>query len=114
MNIQPTKMTKRGALALGQSVIKWVKIVDGKEQAQGYDNCPLCRLYHLSGTASCSSKCPVVIHTGMDNCEGTPYADFIEISHDGTVTDRKSKKAAKAVLDHLIEVAEHVPYKGFK
>lgn len=113
MRLQPTKMSKRGALALGQSIIKWVKIVDGKDQAQGYDNCPLCQLYHVVG-ASCSPKCPVVIHTGMDNCEATPYAKFIEVSGDGTVTDRKSKKAAKAVLDHLIEVAEHVPYKGFK
>lgn len=114
MKLQPTKMSKRGALALGQSIIKWVKIVDGKDQAQGHGNCPLCALYHVEGTASCSLKCPVVIHTGGVNCERTPYADFIEVSGNGTVTDRKSKKAAKAVLDHLIEVAECVPYKGFK
>ena len=112
-NTKPPTMSKRAAIALGQSIVKWIHIIDKKDQAQGHDNCPLCTRYHRSADCwpPCSDKCPVVIYTGEQNCEGTPYGDFIDVARDGMVTGKTSKKAAKKMLNFLIDVSVSVPIK---
>lgn len=85
------KVTKEGKYALNGSIQKWEKItfaiaksiretgseLEAEYDENGYQDCPLCKLYHprMKGKG-CSSDCPIKKDTGCDFCEGTAYDDW--------------------------------------
>lgn len=71
-------MEVRTLEALRASIAKWQAIVDGLEVDKGDQNCALCKAFY-SKVSGCI-RCPVMKHTGMSVCDGTPYARFREWS----------------------------------
>jgi hypothetical protein len=57
--------------ALRGSIKKWEDICSGVGVDNGADNCPLCTRFY---SRQCSG-CPVMLKTGFDSCNGTPYAE---------------------------------------
>jgi hypothetical protein len=100
------KMSKRAASGLEGSIVKWTKIVEEMKlgndipNENGYDDCPLCQLYHPINigkpmTQGCSSSCPIKKDTETDFCKGSPYMKWSKYCG-GTL------KNAQAMLDYLI------------
>ena len=56
--------------ALKGSIEKWENIVNNEGIDKGSTNCPLCHLFHETG--SCKG-CPIYSKTGNTNCYNTPY-----------------------------------------
>jgi hypothetical protein len=78
------KVTSARNRALRGSIRKWYKIATGRGIDQGPGNCALCLRYRRKTIgafgderwSSCSLECPVLIKTGRENCQGSPYEDF--------------------------------------
>jgi len=70
------KYTKPAFDALVQSIKDWEDI---KEQPILYEshNCPLCELTHTACDKDCEG-CPIKQYTGIDDCNTTPYYDFVK------------------------------------
>jgi len=70
-------MNAKTLKALKGSIHKWEKIVKGTGVEKGYDNCPLCDLFHpLAINGKACKGCPVAAATGEINCKATPYAAY--------------------------------------
>ena len=89
--------------ALKGSIDKWQKIIDGKGEDRGGDDCSLCRDIE----DSCDG-CPVKKKTGYSQCHGSPYWDWFNhhlTRHEGYFqrSNRCSicKRLAQKELDFL-------------
>ena len=69
-------MDKVTLKALKGSIRKWERIVEEKGMDEGTINCPLCWLYYGSDSGTCVG-CPVMKKTGLAECKGTPFTDWI-------------------------------------
>lgn len=65
-------MDKVTLRALRASIAKWDKIAEGKGGSRGEKNCALCKLYWRDDC----ERCPVMLRTGKEFCQGTPYEGF--------------------------------------
>lgn len=70
--------------ALRGSIQKWRDILDGTDQDEGAQNCPLCKEFYdrtnpddPEDDAECFG-CPVRNATGEPACAGSPYKDWME------------------------------------
>ena len=75
-------MDKETLKALKASVRKWKRQVKNPFLPTGWDNCPLCKLFHPSSgssrvimTKDCYG-CPVQAKTGTPYCIDTPYDEW--------------------------------------
>ena len=55
--------------ALGNSVLKWFKVLSTQELEKGARDCPLCELYIDQDCMFC----PIPNKVGKRFCKGTPY-----------------------------------------
>lgn len=70
--------------ALKGSIEKWQGIVNGTENDDGAENCPLCKLYlHADGIDADEDEdedtcleCPISIKVNDIMCGSTPYQDW--------------------------------------
>lgn len=95
--------------ALRGSIEKWERIVADTDTDQGAANCPLCEMFFDSeyeeednaGQVYCRG-CPVYVHTGKDNCDGTPYQGWVRAGGRFNMADTLQRiVAADAELDFL-------------
>ena len=61
-------------LAVGELLVKWLKVSRGIIVDKGTENCPLCKLFYNEGDCK---GCPIKKITGKDLCYGTPYDAWI-------------------------------------
>jgi hypothetical protein len=74
--------------ALKDSIAHWERIVAGKEESAGSDNCALCQHFPGLGPSECVREsdsgeielCPVASKTGYVDCSGSPYYSFVSAS----------------------------------
>lgn len=100
-------MKKKTLKALKGSIEKWKNILKKKEVDLGNKNCPLCKLFIKDDCKGC----PVAVAVKNTGCDGTPYDDWVEhclektnddwYCWERTIGNKKSKKAAKAMLKFL-------------
>ena len=105
-------MKKATLKALKGAVIKWHDIRNNDGVDRGGENCPLCHRFsddcrHLSTR----ERCPVMLSTGKEECQGTAYYDF---KREGTDADffgyaRKaespaSKRQSTRMLNQLVDL----------
>lgn len=74
-------MDARTLKALKGSIKKWERIVAGTEEDNGIDNCPLCTEFFANAGEVLCEGCPVSAATGLNDCRGTPYQDWMESHH---------------------------------
>lgn len=106
-------MDAKTLIALKGSIKKWERIVTGKGQDKGDDNCPLCKAFKVvgpldaGGCGDICGGCPVALHSGAVNCRNTPYQNWMRAENDiGCMNNNKAttpelKAAAQAELDFL-------------
>jgi hypothetical protein len=88
-------MTPETRTALEGSIEKWRGVLAGTTKERGTLNCPLCHLFNqhafiwaeLNPDKDLELKrckvprtcrgCPVEAATGVDNCQRTPYIDYV-------------------------------------
>lgn len=85
---------------------KWVDIVDNDDIDNGREDCLLCHAFF--GTCA---GCPIKEHTGISNCDGSPYVDWSThhaMDHYSAVYSRcmcdRCTELATAMLDFLDDV----------
>jgi len=84
-------MNKKTLKALKDSIKKWKKIIDGTGGDEGSWNCPLCKIFDGSFWLwkrrnrnwrnqkwNLCVGCPVKEKTGLVNCYGSPYDEWVE------------------------------------
>jgi len=79
-------MKKETLEALEKSIEKWEKIVAGKGEDRGRDDCALCKLFRKESCVGC----PVYAKTGHLGCRGTPYVRWVN-HHDYKHFDESSE-----------------------
>jgi len=100
--------TKRQTDLLRESIGKWVHIVCSTGDDEGTETCALCREYYDGGSNiydyGCKS-CPIFEITGMDNCRGTPYWEWVEAAAEkeayGSINIIRAAKAELKFLEDL-------------
>ena len=91
-------MDKETREALLGSIEKWKQIVAGTGDDYGWENCPLCTMFHHGGCEGC----PVAEKAGDTFCRGTPYVNYRRASHIFSgATPEEITTAAKAELAFL-------------
>ena len=94
-------MTREALIALRGSIKKWEKIVIGKIEDWGGQNCPLCCLYF--NDLKCKG-CPISKLTNVGGCRRTPYREWLNYAlkiKSRLAKTPKQKKLAQAELDFL-------------
>ncbi len=66
--------------ALKGSIRKWKRIVKGTGADEGYDNCPLCKIFNTGKDNSCEG-CPIMKKVGIDSCDSTPHETWLLHHH---------------------------------
>ena len=70
--------------ALKASIAHWERIVAGEEASAGGSNCALCQHFgdfcFISERGAITEVCPVSLVTGDEDCEGSPYHNFVHQS----------------------------------
>lgn len=82
-------MEKTVIKAIKGSIAKWDLIAHGVGVDSGTANCPLCKMFFVSGFGGWGAKCnecPVAERVYVDKCGFTPYSD-IHLNFDITVPD---------------------------
>ena len=69
-------MDKETLEALEKSIEKWEKIIAGKGEDRGRDDCALCGLFATEGKRCVG--CPVYMKTGERLCKKTPYVEWLK------------------------------------
>lgn len=93
-------MDEKTLEALKGSIKKWEGIVAGTEVNKGAKNCPLCLIFNTptdSRNTQCIG-CPVMEHTTLKWCRGTPYEGFETIDSDPINNEDAMEKAKEEVL----------------
>ncbi len=70
-----TKLDKTKRLAMGDNLIRWLKISRGLIRDKGSAHNTLCAL--VIKNVDCGG-CPIKNKTGQSQCEGTPYPNWIK------------------------------------
>lgn len=106
-------VTQKTMEALGNSILKWARVVAFDADGMSGRDCALCQLHHhrfaysstrMDEESSCA-KCPIALDTGHKNCGGSPYVTYAaEWRFD--IRGRRSDKARQAALDMLVYLAE--------
>jgi hypothetical protein len=96
-------MDKRTLTALQGSIEKWKRVLAEEIVGDGYEDCPLCALFHplsvdigLSSPDACNG-CPVKEKTGKSLCTGSPYEGYAEALDN----EEDTGEMAEAELDFL-------------
>lgn len=55
---------------------KYGYILEDKKISIGHRSCPLCELYYKGGDSECNG-CPISKHSGIEDCQGTPYEEVV-------------------------------------
>ena len=81
-------------------IAHWERIRDGLDTDYSARSCALCRKFQRNGECH---GCPVRERTGLDQCRGTPYVEFINfvIDYGACVNDGEFKRLAQAEIDFL-------------
>jgi len=66
-------MNKETLAALKKSIEKWEKIVSGKGEDRGGENCALCELFAEDECIGC----PIHTETRETSCQGTPFHEWV-------------------------------------
>ena len=92
-------MTPKARTALEASIKKWEKVVLGKKDERGTDDCALCK---ISYDADCKG-CPVAKRALTSKCRGTPYGSWrgLFTTEDRYATTAEHRLAAFKMLDFL-------------
>lgn len=91
-------MKSRTRRALLGSIKKWEAIVAGTGEDHRTENCPLCEMFYKD---SCKD-CPVMLSTGDNYCENSPYVYWDEHRYGRIVEDcPECLRLAQAELDFL-------------
>jgi len=98
--------TKKQTDLVLESLKKWVYIVDGTGIDEGTKNCALCREYYVNiNWIEPCTECPIFEITGMDNCRGTPYWEWVEAAAEkeayGSINIIRAAKAELKFLEDL-------------
>jgi len=98
--------TKKQTDLVLESLKKWVYIVDGTGIDEGTKNCALCREYYVNiNWIEPCTECPIFEITGMDNCRGTPYWEWVEAAAEkeayGSINTIRAAKAELKFLEDL-------------
>lgn len=83
-------LSKRASKALEDSIKKWKKIIDKKDDDRGKENCPLCDEFWDNHCL----RCPVALKVGDFWCGKTPYDNWIKhqfSAHDEVTTPHSIK-----------------------
>ena len=92
---------KRTLIALKGSIRKWERVLLGTGKELGVKNCPLCKIFNTA--VNCCFGCPVMEKTGFDQCNGTPYREWVDSRRhrsQNNLTDAQTL-AAKHELEFL-------------
>jgi len=68
-------VNKKIIAAIHESIKKWDCIAQGIASDEGASNCPLCAMFFSNNCVGC----PVMLFTGHEYCQFTPYANTLRI-----------------------------------
>jgi hypothetical protein len=92
-----TDLKKKQLLGLGGSIIKWMRIVEGKSGDRGSDNCPLCfEFLSYRPNRNFCQDCPIFEKRGVFGCDRTPYTawhQYCQFSNERAYLLKKKFKA---------------------
>ncbi len=69
-----TKLDKKTKLAMGDSLVMWLRISRSRQDDQGVLNRPLCKLFYK---VDCEG-CPIKEKTNRTKCLSTPYDHWVK------------------------------------